>query len=144
MDKLRITGLEVSTKIGIRAWEQQVLQRLSIDLELEIDASRAARSDAIADAVDYGIIARDVADFVRASKFRLIETLAERIAQRVLDSFPVSRLKVCVHKPGAIPGARDTSISALLKPFGLLLAEMINCPVVISSLSTISPVSHLQ
>ena len=110
MDKLRITGLEVSTKIGIRAWEQQVLQRLSIDLELEIDASRAARSDAIADAVDYGVIARDVADFVRASTFRLIETLAERIAQRVLDSFPVSRLKVCVHKPGAVPGARDTSI----------------------------------
>jgi 7,8-dihydroneopterin aldolase/epimerase/oxygenase len=110
MDKLRIVGLEVSARIGIHAWEQQVRQRLSVDLELETDAARAAASDDIADALDYGIIARDVADFVRTSECHLIETLAERIAQRVLDGFPVARLKVCVHKPGAVSGARDTSI----------------------------------
>lgn len=110
MDKLRIAGLEVSTRIGIRAWERQVLQRLTIDLELDIDAGHAASSDDIADALDYGTIGRDVAEFVRASKFNLIETLAERIAQRLLDAFPIPRLKVCVHKPGAVPGARDTCI----------------------------------
>jgi dihydroneopterin aldolase len=110
MDKLRITGLEVSARIGIRDWEQHVLQRLNVDLELETDAARPAASDDIADALDYGLIARDVVGFVRNSQFRLIETLAERIAQRIFDSFPVSRLKVCVHKPGAVPGARDTSV----------------------------------
>jgi 7,8-dihydroneopterin aldolase/epimerase/oxygenase len=110
MDKLRIIGLEVSTRIGIRDWEQQVLQRLSIDLELDTDAARPAASDDIADALDYGLIARDVVEFVRASRFRLIETLAERIAQRLLDSFPVAQLKVRVHKPGAVAGARDTSV----------------------------------
>ncbi len=41
MDKLRITGLEVSTRIGIHAWERQVLQRLAIDLEIDIDAARS-------------------------------------------------------------------------------------------------------
>jgi dihydroneopterin aldolase len=106
MDKLRITGLEVSARIGIRDWEQQVLQRLSIDLELEMDAARPAASDDIVDALDYGLVARDVIDFVRASRFHLIETLAEHIAQRLLDSFSVSRLKLCVHKPGAVPDAR--------------------------------------
>jgi dihydroneopterin aldolase len=110
MDKLRIVGLEVSARIGIHAWEQQVLQRLSIDLELDTDAARTAASDDIADALDYGVIARAVIDFVSTSECRLIETLAERIAQRVLEGFPVTRLKVCVHKPGAVPGARDTSI----------------------------------
>ncbi len=110
MDKLRIVGLEVSARIGIHAWEQQVRQRLSVDLELETDAARTAASDDIADALDYSIIAHDIADFVRTSECHLIETLAERIAQRVLDGFPVARLKVCVHKPGAVPGARDTSI----------------------------------
>jgi 7,8-dihydroneopterin aldolase/epimerase/oxygenase len=110
MDKLRITGLEVSTRIGIHAWERQVLQRLAIDLEIDIDATPAAATDDIADALDYGIIGRDVAEFVRASQFHLIETLAERIAQRLLEAFPIPRLKVCVHKPGAVPGARDTCI----------------------------------
>lgn len=110
MDKLRIIGLAVSARIGIHAWEQQVRQRLSIDLELETDAARTAASDDIADALDYGIISRDVADYVSTSECRLIETLAERIAQRVLAGFPVAKLRVRVHKPGAVPGARDTSI----------------------------------
>ena len=110
LDKLRIIGLEVSARIGIHAWEQQVRQRLSIDLELETDAARTAVSDEITNALDYGIIARDVADYVSTSECRLIETLAEGIAQRVLAGFPVAKLSVCVHKPGAVPGARDISI----------------------------------
>jgi 7,8-dihydroneopterin aldolase/epimerase/oxygenase len=110
MDKLRITGLEVSTRIGIHPWERQVLQRLAIDLEIDINARPAAATDDIGDALDYGTIGRDVAEFVRGSQFHLIETLAEHIAQRLLDAFPIPRLKVCVHKPGALPGARDTCI----------------------------------
>jgi dihydroneopterin aldolase len=110
MDSLRIIGLEVSARIGIRAWEQQVLQRLSIDLEIETDAARAAATDDIADALDYGTISRDVIDFVQRSECRLMETLVERIARHLLDTFSIERLKVCLHKPGAVPGARDTRI----------------------------------
>ena len=110
MDKLRIVGLEVSARIGVHAWEQHVRQRLSIDLEFETDAARAATSDDLADAMDYGAIARDVVDFVGTTQFRLIETLAEHIARRLLDSFRITLLTVRVHKPGAVPGARDISI----------------------------------
>jgi dihydroneopterin aldolase len=110
MDKLRVTGLEVSTLIGIHAWERQVRQRLWIDLELDTDAARIAASDDIAAALDYGAIARNVVDFVARAEVRLIETLAERVARRLFDEFPISRLKVVVHKPAAVPNARDTSI----------------------------------
>ena len=110
MDKLRITGLEVSALIGIHAWERQVRQRLWIDLEFDTDAARIATSDDIAAAFDYGAIARDVVDFVARAECRLIETLAEGIAQRLFDAFPIGRLKIVVHKPSAIPNARDTSI----------------------------------
>ncbi len=110
MDKLRVTGLEVSARIGIRAWERQVLQRLAIDLEFETDAALTAANDDIADALDYGTIAREVVDFVQRSEYRLIETLAVAIAQRLFEAFPIDRLRVTVHKPGAVPGARDTSI----------------------------------
>ena len=110
MDKLRVTGLEVSALIGIHAWERQVRQRLWIDLELDTDAAHIAISDDIAAAFDYGAIARSVVEFVADAEVRLIETLAARIAQRLFDEFPISRLKVVVHKPSAIPNARDTSI----------------------------------
>ena len=110
MDKLRITGLDVSARIGIRAWERQVLQRLAIDLEFDVDAARTASNDDIADALDYGTVAREVVGFVQRSEYRLVESLAEAIAQSLLGAFPIGRVKVTVHKPGAIPGARDTSI----------------------------------
>jgi len=110
MDKLRVSGLAVSALIGVRAWERQVRQRLLIDLELDTDAGRAAATDAIADALDYGTIARRVVDIVTAAQFQLIETLAEHIAQQLLNDFAVNRVKVVVHKPAAIPNAHDTSI----------------------------------
>jgi dihydroneopterin aldolase len=110
MDKLRVTGLEVSALIGIHAWERQVRQRLLIDFELDTDAAQIATSDDIAAAFDYGAIAREIVNFVARAEFRLIETLAARVAQRLFDEFPISRLKVVVHKPSAVPNARDTSI----------------------------------
>jgi len=110
MDKLRVSGLAVSALIGVRAWERQVRQRLLIDLELDTDAGRAAATDAIADALDYGTIARRVVEIVTAAQCQLIETLAEHIAQQLLNDFAVNRVKVVVHKPAAIPNAHDTSI----------------------------------
>ncbi len=110
MDKLRVTGLEVSALIGMHDWECRVRQRLAIDLELDTDAERVAAGDDIAAALDYSAVARSVVEFVATARFRLIETLAERIANLLLETFPIERLSVVVHKPGAVPGALDTSI----------------------------------
>src|SRR5262245_19527984 len=64
MDKLRITGLTLSALIGERAWERHVRQTIRIDLEFDTDASRAAATDDLAQAIDYGSVARRVADLV--------------------------------------------------------------------------------
>jgi len=76
MDKLQITGLRVSTVIGVHAWERQLRQPLLIDLSLEMDSTAAAASDQIDDALDYGAVARRVTELIEASSFQLIETLA--------------------------------------------------------------------
>ena len=110
MDKLRINGLVVSALIGVHAWERCVRQPIRIDLEFDTDASRAAATDDLDQAHDYGAIARRVTELVGRSEWKLIETLAERIARCVLDEFHVVRVKVVVHKPNAVPAALDTSV----------------------------------
>lgn len=110
MDKLRVTGLEVSALIGVHEWERDVRQRLLIDLEFDTDAQRIAATDNLDAALDYGVIARRVNDIVADSRCRLIESLADQIAQRLLAEFSMDRLTVVVHKPTAVPNARDTSI----------------------------------
>lgn len=110
MDRLRVTGLTLSALIGERAWERRIRQTIRIDLEFDVDAARAAATDDLAQALDYGVVARRVTELVGGSEFKLIETLAERIAKCILDEFHVPRIKVVVHKPNAVPTAHDTSI----------------------------------
>ncbi len=110
MDKLLINGLEVQAIVGVRDWERQVRQTLQFDLELGVDAQAAARRDAIEDALDYGALARSLTEFVSASRFQLIETLAVEVAAWLKDEHQLPWLKLRVYKPGAVPNARAVVI----------------------------------
>ncbi len=110
MDTVRIRGLKVEGIVGVHDWERKVPRPVVIDLELAADIVRAARHDALKDALDYAAVAQLVTEFVSTSDFQLIETLAERLAEKVQKNFGVAWLKLEVHKPGAIAGAQDVSV----------------------------------
>ncbi len=74
------------------------------------DTRKAASSEAVEDTLDYGEISRQVLIFVAESKFYLIETLAERLAARLLEQFPIQWLKVEVSKPRAVAAAEDVGV----------------------------------
>ena len=69
-----------------------------IDLELGIDAARAAASDAVEEAVDYATLVTAVRAVVEGRTFRLLETLAEAIAAAVLAQRAVPWVRVRVKK----------------------------------------------
>lgn len=110
MDIVYIRELKVETIIGIFDWERERKQTVSIDLDLGFDIRAAARSDDIADALDYKAISHRVRDFVAAAEFQLVEALAEAVAGIVLAEFPVPWLRLRVGKPGAITGSKDTGV----------------------------------
>lgn len=110
MDRIFLTGLSAEAIIGIFDWEREIRQRIEIDVEMSVEIAAAARSDAVADTLDYKAVAKRVLAYVDASSFRLVEALAEGIAQLVLGEFPVARVRVAVHKPGAIRHARDVGV----------------------------------
>ena len=106
MDIIFINELRIETLIGIYDWERRVKQTVSLDLEMAADIRRAAASDHI----DFQVVAKRLIEFVGASQFQLVETLAERIAAIVLDEFDVSWLRLRLHKPGALRGSRDVGV----------------------------------
>ncbi|MGH8495115.1 MAG: dihydroneopterin aldolase [Gammaproteobacteria bacterium] len=109
-DTIFLRELTVEAVIGIQEWERRVRQIVKIDLEMSVDARRAAATDSIADTLNYKRVAKRLIEFVSGSEFQLVETLAERIAGIVLDEFAVARVCVTVNKPGAIRGATDVGI----------------------------------
>tara|TARA_B100000475_G_scaffold14896_1_gene11071 strand:+ start:297 stop:644 length:348 start_codon:yes stop_codon:yes gene_type:complete len=110
MDKVFIKNLQVETIIGIFDWEREVRQVVSIDLEMEFDNKKAAKSDDIKDALNYKKIGKRVSGYVKKSKYKLVERLAEQIAKIVLKEFPVSSLILSVTKPGALRGSESVGI----------------------------------
>lgn len=104
-DKLFILGLRAEAVIGCYEWERDIRQPLEFDIELATNASKAAQSDAIADAVDYAQISQRVIEEVEGSSFQLIETLAEHLATMILKEFGVRWLQLRVMKPTAVPFA---------------------------------------
>ena len=70
MDKIFITALTAEAIIGIYDWEREVKQRLEVDLEMWVDLSAAAKSDAIEDTLNYKSIAKRVLAFVEYERAR--------------------------------------------------------------------------
>ncbi len=110
MDIIYLRDLRIDTVIGVYRWEREMKQTLVIDLELGTDIRPAAKSDAIADTLNYKNIADRVTAFVDASRYQLIEALAEAVAKLVLDEFPVPWLRLSVNKQGAVREVRGVGV----------------------------------
>lgn len=104
-DRVRIEGLRLWCVVGVNPWERVAEQEVEVDVTLHTDLRVAAGSDDIGDAVDYGTVAEAIAGHVAASRFHLLEALAEGVAEVCLEDSRVSRVDVRIRKPGALgPG----------------------------------------
>ena len=110
MDIVYISDLRIETIIGIYDWEREIRQIVSIDLEMAADNRKAAATESIDDALNYKAVAKRLIRFVEESEFQLVETLAERIAEIVLDEFDVDWLRLKLGKPGAVTGSREVGV----------------------------------
>jgi dihydroneopterin aldolase len=110
MDIIFLRDLRIDTVIGIYEWERRIRQTVSLDLEMAADMRKAAASDAIEDTLNYKAVAKRVISFVEESRFQLVETLAERVAELVLNEFQVPWLRLRLNKTGAVRGARDVGV----------------------------------
>lgn len=110
MDIVYISDLRIETVIGIYDWEREIKQIVSIDLEMAADNRKPAASESIDDALNYKAVAKRLIAFVEASEFQLVETLAERMAEIVLDEFDVSWLRLKLGKPGAVTGSKEVGV----------------------------------
>ena len=110
-DRIFLRGLTAECIIGFIDWERRVKQTVVVDLEIPVDCRHAALTDAVADTVDYKKVAKRVLAFIEASEFKLVETLAQRLALLLLEEFPLQWIRLSINKPGAIRNSRDVGVS---------------------------------
>jgi dihydroneopterin aldolase len=102
-DTIVLEGLEVPAALGVSRAERAMRRPALIDVALRLDLARAGRSDRLADTIDYAALHAAIEEVARG-EHRLVEALAERIAQRLLSGFPIESCTVTVRKPSPVAG----------------------------------------
>lgn len=100
-DRITLTGIRATGYHGVYEHERREGQVFIADVVLELSLADAARSDDVADTVHYGEFADQVAAVLAGDPVDLLETVAQRIADRALAYARVDAVEVTIHKPQA-------------------------------------------
>jgi dihydroneopterin aldolase len=100
-DRITLTGLRVRGHHGVFAHERRDGQDFLVDITVWIDLNLSARTDDLADTLDYGALAARAAEIVGGEPRKLIETVGDEIAGAIMTDRRVHAVEVTIHKPNA-------------------------------------------
>ena len=115
MDEIRIEGLEVYAYHGVYQDENEKGQIFRVNAVLYTDTKKAASEDELELSTDYGEVCRFITDRMKAHNYKLLETIAEKLAQDILLNFTLIksvRLEIC--KPQAPIGLPFRNVSVCI------------------------------
>jgi dihydroneopterin aldolase/2-amino-4-hydroxy-6-hydroxymethyldihydropteridine diphosphokinase len=102
MDRICIENLEFIGNHGVFKEEKFLEQKFIISVRMETDTRKAGVSGELESSTHYGNVAEDIEKVFFSDSFDLIETLAEKIAEKILSCYPlISKVEVIVKKPWA-------------------------------------------
>lgn len=110
LDIVFIEQLELITTIGVYDWEQEIKQKLVLDIEMAHDNKPAGKSDDVVNALDYAKVSQSVISHIENGQFLLVERVAEEVAELIMQRFSVPWIKVRLTKPGAVPQAKGVGV----------------------------------
>ncbi len=108
---MAVRGIRAYGRHGVFEEERSVGQVFVVDVVLSLDTRAAAASDDLRRTVDYGAVASAVQGILRGPSVLLLETLAQRIADCMLEQAGVQAVEVTVHKPEAKLGVAFADVS---------------------------------
>jgi len=108
---IRLKNLRVHTVIGTYEWERNAPRELRVNVSLAPADEAAARSDDLADGVDYSAIVDQITALGQAGRFLLIEKFAAE-ALKIVLAFPnVRSAEVEVVKPTPLHNVEAVSVT---------------------------------
>ena len=113
--KIFLRNLEIETIVGILPHERNTPRKVVINLAVECDMYHSFSSDNLQDSVDYRIIRDNVVNVVKEASDFLIERLACRVADVVLEIGGVNKVTVTIDKPGALQSCDSVAVEITRK-----------------------------
>lgn len=105
-----VRDLELKALVGIHEHEKIAPQRIIINVDLMVDESEPVQDDVFRTVVDYERVVKKIQQIIDEGHVNLLETLAERFAQRCLDDTRVLSCRIRIEKPDVMPEAASVGI----------------------------------
>ena len=109
MDKIFLHGMKADTLIGVYDWERQHKQTLILDLDVVLPEN-SHQDDNIEHTIHYGEMCQLIRQELADCDFKLLESLAEFVAQLVFEHYPTPQLRLRVSKAGVLHDVREVGI----------------------------------
>jgi len=110
MDTIFLRELRLDARIGIYKREKSITQTVELDLDLALPDERVFKSGKVADTIDYAVVVERIRAVLVEQHYGLVENLAERVAQIILEEFHAPWVRVSIAKIGAQPSARRVGV----------------------------------
>ncbi len=107
---IKIKDLKLRVVVGFKEWERAKPQDVVFNICMEVDDEAAAKTDDVADSVDYKALKQRIIDHVADSSYFLVERLASACLDIIMEEAKVSRATVEVDKPHALRFAESVSV----------------------------------
>ena len=115
LDQISLEGLRVFARHGVLEHERRDGQEFVIDAVLWLDTRPAADGDDLSLTVDYGAVADRLVRLASGPPVRLVETLAQRLADGCLSEPLVEEVEITVHKPHAPLPHRFSDVTVAIR-----------------------------
>ncbi len=100
-DTIKIIGIKGFGYHGVLPHEREEGQEFEVDVEIGTNFSKSVESDDLSFTLNYALVADIVFAELTGPPVNLIETLADQIAQKIMQLPLVEAVEVTVHKPYA-------------------------------------------
>lgn len=110
LDRIRIRDLRARCRVGVTAAERRLPQDVLITVTMHADLQKACQSDNLRDTVDYKAVKKAILSECEGRAFKLIERMAQRVAELALADDRVRCVDVVIQKHGALRFARCSEV----------------------------------
>ena len=114
-DRIAVRGIRARAHHGVYAFERERGQMFRADVVLELDTAPAAAGDDLGRTVDYADLAQQLHAVLGGEPVKLLETLAQRLADVCLRNDLVDAVEITVHKPEAELGVPFDDVTVTIR-----------------------------
>lgn len=111
MDTLFLREVKIDVVIGLYEWERVTPQTVQLDIDIRLPTRLACTSDDVADTIDYGQLVKRLEHALGATRFTLVEALAQFTADIILNEFGAPWTRVSVTKLGLLSNVKRLGVT---------------------------------